>query len=296
MVGAEKVVEPVLSSRRTEKACSVTTEKVAIPAIATFLSILYCLASNKGDRMSTKRSVVLVLLLLCSFIATTNAQWRPITPDEEAFVQTVEAKVRQVLLDAANGMGGKWEIKIETDKFQRYELDEGQHGGRPHEVRLMLTMGYQPSEAEREVMEKRINDHGERTSRYDPIPDELMRVSPEFEWQIYVSTVVNYYGFLPRTKNGVVSLGYQTNVPGTFFSAVRWKELGTGAPIHTLYLGDLKWERRKGEQYVVENFSTVTNCRNVRTILCEVHSNEKVAEAFIKKLNVTALNDLVRTH
>jgi hypothetical protein len=123
-----------------------------------------------------------------------------------------------------------------------------------------------------------------------------MRVSPEFEWQIYVTAVVNYYGFLPRSKNGIVRMGYQTNVPGKVFSAVRWKELGTGAPIQTLYLGDFKWVRRRGEQLIVEDFSAVTNCRNVRTILFDVHSNEAVAEKFIKKLDLTVMNELVRTN
>jgi hypothetical protein len=45
-------------------------------------------------------------------------------------------------------MPGKWDIKIETDQFQRHELDEGQHTGRPHEVRIRLIMDYQPTDAE----------------------------------------------------------------------------------------------------------------------------------------------------
>jgi hypothetical protein len=224
-----------------------------------------------------------------------RAQSQGISPEENAFVQTVETKVQDILLAAANSMHGQWDVKIKTDKLEWVER-EGHERGRPHEVRVILQMAYQPSETEREAMETRINKHWGRAEGLDPIPDEVTRVSPEFEWQIYVTAIVNFYGFIPRAKSAVVSLGYETNWPGVFFSNVRWRQLGTGAPIHTLHLGDFKWQRNNDVQLLVEDFSSVTDCRDVRTILCEVHSNEKVAETFIRKLNIAALNELVRVN
>lgn len=242
--------------------------------------------------MKTKSIAKLVIYLLCGILAHVRAQSQGISPEEGAFVRTVETKVHRILRAAANSMAGQWDIKIKTDKLEWVER-EGHEWGRPHEVRVILQMAYQPTESEREAMETRINKHWERAEGLDPIPDEVTRVSPEFEWQIYVTAIVNFYGFIPRARSAVALLGYETNWPGTFFSNVRWRKLGTGAPIHALYLGDFRWQRTNGDLLLVENFSSVTDCRDVRTILCEVHSNEKVAEIFLRNLNIAALNELV---
>jgi hypothetical protein len=250
------------------------------------------ITNNKGGSMKTKSLATLVVSLLSMIVAKEGAHGQGITPAERAFSEAVEAKVKEVLLTAARGMGGSWDIKIKTDRLEYIER-EGHERGKPHEVRVILDMAYQPSETEREVMEARINKHWDRP---EPIPDEVTRVAPEFEWQIHVSTIVNFYAFVPFSKNGSLALGYETSVPGTFFSYCRWRKLGTGAPIHSLFVGDYKWQRKSEGPFLTEDFSRLADCRDVRTIIMEVHSNEKVSETFIKKLDVTALNELVRTH
>ena len=227
-------------------------------------------------------------------VAVGNAQWRPLTAEEEKFVQTVEAKVHKILSSAANKMPGKWEIKIETDQFQRHELDDANHRGRPHEVRVRLIMDYQPSDAEMAQMDKEIFAHAAQTAKHDPIPDELNRVNPEFRWNLFASFVVNYYGFMPVSPADIPALGYETTPPGAIFSFVQWRKMGTGAPSSLLYFGDFKRVQTKGGQQIVENFSALTNCRDAKTVVLQVQSEERMIEKFIAALEINALQALVQ--
>lgn len=238
------------------------------------------------------KSKIMLALLLLAGLTNGYAQWRAITAEEEKFVQAVEGKVHKILLAAAHKMPGKWEIKIETDQFQRHELDEGQHAGRPHEVRIRLYMDYQPSDAEVAQMDKEIFAHAEQTQKYDPIPDELNRVNPEFKWNLYVSFVVNYYGFMPVLPSDIPSLGYETQTPGAFFSFVRWKEMGVGAPESMIYVGQYKRVQSKDGLKIVEDFPAVTHCRDAKTAIIQVKSSERVIEKFIARLDLAAVNAL----
>jgi len=239
------------------------------------------------------------ILLLAIFLFGGTAgygQWRPVTAEEEKFVQTVEAKVNKILLATAHKMPGKWDIKIETDQFQRHELDEGQHSGRPHEVRVRLFMDYKPTDAEMEQMDKDIFAHAEQTQNYDPIPDELNRINPEFRWRLYASFVVNYYGFMPLSPAAIPGLGYETATPGAVYSFVQWKKMGTGAPASYIYLGHFKRIQTKDGQEIVEDFSAVANCRDVKTVIIEVQSSERLIEKFLALLDMDAVNALIREH
>lgn len=242
------------------------------------------------------KSQILFLTIFCFGVTTGYGQWRHITAEEDTFVRAVEAKVNKILLAAAHKMPGKWDIKIETDQYQRFDLDEGQHHGRPHEVRISLYLDYRPSDPEMEQMDKEIFAHGERTPNYDPIPDELNRVTPEFRWHLYVSFVVNYYGFMPVFPADTPSLGYETATPGAFYSFVRWKQMGTGAPISYLYLGQFKRIPSKSGPKIVEDFPAVTNCRDAKTIILQVQSSERLIEKFIALLDMDAVNALIREH
>jgi hypothetical protein len=237
------------------------------------------------------------LLAIFLFGATAGyGQWRPVTAEEEAFLQPVEVKVKKILSTAAHKIPGKWGIKIETDQFQRHELDEGQHHGRPHEVRIRLIMDYQPTDAEVAQMDKEIFAHAEQTKNYDPIPDELNRINPERRLNIFVSLVVNYYGFQPVFPADIPGLGYETTTPGAFYSFVRWKHMGIGAPKSVIYLGQFKRLQTKDGPKIVEDFSTVADCRDAKTAIVEVQSSERLIEKFIAVLDVEALNTLFREH
>lgn len=242
------------------------------------------------------RTKILLSALLLFGVTAGHAQWRPVTAEEERFVQAVEAKVHKILSAAAHKMPGKWDIKIKTDQFQRHELDEGQHHGRPHEVRVELIMDYQPSDAEMAQMEKDIFAHAEQVKDYDPIPDELNRVNPEHRLNIYVSFVVNYYGFTPVFTADIPRLGYETTTPGAVYSFVQWRKMGINAPHSISYWGDFRRVQTRQGQQIVENFSALTDCRDAKTIILTVQSNERLIEKFIAVLDLEAVRAIVQEH
>lgn len=236
-----------------------------------------------------------ILLAALLFGATAGyGQWRPITAEEEKFVQAVEARVNKILLDAAHKMPGKWEVMIKTDQFQRHELDDANHRGRPHEVRIQLYMDYKPNDAEMEQMDKEIFAHAAQTAKHDPIPEELNRENPEFRWHLFASFVVNYYGFMPAAPADIPALGYETNTPGAVFSFVQWRKMGIGAPTSYHYFGDFKRVQTRDGQRIVENFSSLRECRAVKTVVLQVQSEERLIEKFIAALERNALQALVQ--
>lgn len=235
-------------------------------------------------------------LLACLFAQNLFAQWRDATPAETVFFNNVEREVHEILRAAAGKMPGKWDVKLETDEHQRASLDEGQHSGRPHEVRVWLTMDYQPSEAEQAEMEKDIFAFGEKTKNYDPVPDHLQRQSPEYRWNIYVSFVVNYYGFTPIYSDDIPKMGYEITVPGSVYSFVRWKDLGINPPYAMVYAGDLKTTQSSTGKVIGEAFGAQTDCRNARTVAINVQSDEVVIKQFLQVLDVAAVKRLVENY
>lgn len=240
------------------------------------------------------KNKVLLSAFLLFWAPAGSAQWRPITAEEEQFVQTVEAQVHKILSSAAHKIPGKWTIKLETDQFQRHELDDANHRGRPHEVRVRLIMDYMPSDAEVAQMDKEIFAHAAQTAKHDPIPEELNRKNPEFKWNLFVSFVVNYYGFMPVAPADIPALGYETNTPGAVYSFVQWRKIGIGAPTSYHYFGDFKRVQTRDGQRIVENFSSLRECREVKTVVLQVQSEERLIEKFIAALEMNALQALVQ--
>lgn len=220
--------------------------------------------------------------------------WRPITPAEEQFVQSIEAPLHAILREAAQRMPGRWEIRLRTDPHQRHELDDAHHQGRPHELRVELSMDWQPSDAELATQDAAIHRHAQEAARFDPIPDHLNRRNPEHRQNLSVMLVANAYGFTPTSIAGAASLGELTQVPGTAFSYLRWRSMGIGAPKRIVFLGEFTRRAGEGGERLVETFGRVSDCRNLRTIIIEIASSEDRSQAFLAGLDIARLNALIR--
>ena len=231
-------------------------------------------------------------------MAAAAGGWRNITPQEEQFVQLVEKRVYAALRGAAQRMGSKWKVDIlKTNEHQRHAVDDAAHRGRPHEVRVEFHMEFVPaSDAELGELDRQIDLFDQKVSRMDPVPDTVMRTNPAFKRELYAEVIVNYGGFMPMSFKAAAALGEATNVPGTAYSYLRWKQMGTGAPKRILYLGEFRRGPYSGEERLLEAFTNTPDCRDVRTIIVEVSSNESVSDQFIKALDLEDLGALIANH
>lgn len=235
-----------------------------------------------------------VAMLAAAAHAAGEGGWRRITPAEEQFVRAVAARIYEVLRAAASRLPGRWDLKLETEQLKSTELDQGQHHNRPHEVRVHLYAEWQPSEVERAVVDREIDRHAQEEARFDPVPDHVNRRNPAFKLALHAQVIVNPYGYQPVLLSAAGQLGEVTHVPGTAFSYLRWRQMGIEAPRRVLYLGELARRAGEGGERLFETFGATADCRNVRTLVIEVDSDEALSQAFVAGLDVPRLNALVR--
>ena len=248
-----------------------------------------------------KRRFLVLFFLLSGALTPFGAalgDWRDITPEEEHFVQLVEKRTYAVLRNAAQNMGSRWKIvDLGTNNFQRKAVDGANHKGRPHEVRVELHMEYQPADdAELGVLDGEIDQFSQRVARMEKVPDALARTNPSHKKELYTVLIVNYMGFMPLSIKAAASLGDIAQYPGTVFSYVQWKGIGESAPKRTLLMGEFRRGPHSGEERIFETFADTPDCRNVRTIILNVQSNETISDQFVKALDLQDLNALIAKH
>lgn len=241
--------------------------------------------------------VIACTAALCSLSPNASA-WRDITPEEEQFVQLVEQRVYANLRNAAQRMGTKWKIDVlKTNEFQRTAVDEASHKDRPHEVRIEFHMEYiAADDAELGELDAQLDVFNQKIGRMDPVPDALLRTNPAFQRELYAEVIVNYRGFMPLSLKGAAALGEVSNVPGTSYAYLRWKQMGPSAPKRILFLGEFRRGPHSGEERLLEAFAHTPDCRNVRTVIVEVSSAESVSDQFVKALDLQDLNALINQH
>ena len=201
-----------------------------------------------------------------------------------------------ILNNATAKLEGDWDVLLETDNYQRHSIDGGQHDGRPHELRINLYLQYKPSDEEEGAMQKKIFEYADETAQYDPIPDDVNRRNPEFKWNIFCSFVVNYYGFMSFNTTEVSNLGYEMEEPNADFCYMKWKENGIGAPVSYMYIGDFAKTVSSSGTMLDENFSTITNCRDAKTVILQVQSSEDSVKSTLQTIygrSTSAKQDIV---
>ena len=201
--------------------------------------------------------------------------------------------MQQILNKAANGMGGKWIIKFSSNKDKQQQIDKVLHDGRQHELKCYLTMEYIPAENEKKQIGQAIDLYYKAIGKREPTAAEKLN-DPTLNYFINVTAVINAYDFTPFDLQKAASLGGSSNIPGTVSSIFRTKELGTGTPYYSLYIGDYKQTNINGVENLTTNLPALPECTNVRTIHFEVHSNLAVARDFISKLDLAAINRMIQ--
>ena len=237
---------------------------------------------------------IILLIAAFSINGAVNAQnnLRALTSAEEGFVQKIESNMQQVLNKAAGEMTGKWIIKFSVDPYMGKQIDKYRHDGRPHQFRCSLSMEYVPTDKERVEMDREINNYYKVIGNREPNAAERLH-DPTLKYSINISAVVNDYGFEPVDLQKAAGLGGAANIPGTVASMFRTKDLGTGVPYYSLYMGDYKKTNSNGVEKLVENFTPSPECTNVRTVNIDVHSSLSVAQLFISKLDLAAINRMI---
>ena len=239
--------------------------------------------------------VIFFLILLCFSVASLTAQNNsgPASDAEKAFVRKLEQRIAPILVTAGKSMPGQWMIHINTNNEDQGAINIAQHKGRPHEFRCSLSMEYMATKTESAALQKEMVDHNKSMSKAAIIDGSRLN-DPSLKYSIEVSIVINPYQFTPVNVQQYAAPGGATTEPGTALTLFRTKELGPGAPYYALYIGDYNLSNKNGKQVLEENFGTSTDCCNARTMVIEVHSSQTVANAFIGKLNLPALNRIIK--
>lgn len=236
----------------------------------------------------------LLFIMLCFTGTLLFAQSsRPVTDTEKAFVKKVEQRMSQLLTGAAKTMTGNWRIEFKADKSNQEQVNTLQHDGKPHEFMCSLSMEYIATPAEKTAMDAELATYFKNQPKKETDAGSRLN-DPSLKYSIEVTAIINPYSFTPVDVQQVSTPGGTINVPGSVLTMFRNKELGTGAPYYSLYLGDYTLVNENGKQLLKENFGKSADCTNARTLLIEVHSNPAVADLFISKLNLTAFNRIIQ--
>ncbi len=198
-----------------------------------------------------------------------------------------------LLGDAAKKMAGDWMIEFNADKSSQQQVNILQHDGKPHEFRCSLSMEYIATPAEKAAMDDELALYFKNQPKKETAAGSRLN-DPSLKYSIEVTAIINPYSFTPVDVQQVSTLGATTNVPGSVLTLFRNKELGTGTPYYSLYLGDYHMVNENGKQLLKESFGKISDCTNARTMLIEVHSSPAVADLFISKLDLTAFNRLLQ--
>ena len=239
--------------------------------------------------------VIFFLILLCFSVASLTAQNNsgPASDAEKAFVRKLEQRIAPILVTAGKSMPGQWMMHINTDNRDQAAINIAQHNGRPHEFRYSLSMEYILTKAASATLQQELANHNKSMSKAAIIEGSRLN-DPSLKYSIEVSVVINPYQFTPVDVQQFAAPGEITTEPGTALTLFRTKELGPGAPYYALYIGDYTLSNKNGKQLLEENFGKTTDCCNARTMVIEVHSSQTVANNFIGKLNLPALNRIIK--
>ena len=237
------------------------------------------------------RVFFLSLLICVAGIPLFAQDTRPVTEAEKAFTQKLEQRISQLLTTSAKLMPGNWSMHFQADKSS--VVNNTQHNGRPHEFRCSLSMEYTATKQEQAAMEKELALHYKNMSQKDIISGSREN-DPTLKYSIEVVAIINPYGFTPVDIEQVAGLGGTAIVPGTALTLFRTKNLGVSSPFYSLYIGDYKTTNTNGKKLLEENFTSTLACCDARTMLIEVHSSQSMANSFISKLDMPALNRIIQ--
>lgn len=240
------------------------------------------------------RKIILLIILVASysFVDAQNNQ-RALSASELSFIKNVQERLQQLFSKTASAMKGNWIIKFTGDPDMNKPVELSLHNGRPHELTCNFSMEYKPTDLERKEMDHEIAFFYNKIGKRQPTASERIN-DPSYKFSINIIARVNNPLTQPVDVLKATALGGTANFPGAVFSIYRTENLNTGAPYFTLYLGEFKKTTTDGREMIMEGFTETPLCTKVRTIELEVHSNLPLAREFISKLDLAALNRLIR--
>lgn len=217
---------------------------------------------------------------------------RPATEAEKAFTQKLEQRMSQLLAATAKSLPGNWSIHFNADKNGSL-VDKTRHNGRPHEFRCSLIMEYNATKEEQAAMDKELAQHFKSMSKQDRLFGSRQN-DPTLRYSIEITAIVNPYAFSVVDVDQLAALGGTVTMPGAALTLLRTKSLGVSAPYYSLYIGDYKTTNTSGKKLLEENFTSTPDCCDAKTMIIEVHSSQAMANSFIGKLDIPALNRVIQ--